>query len=179
MRRPHWLIVAFAVSAAADQQGLADHKSRDAERRIARWNSAEEDAYAPPSCIRVERFQLDGEWSSGNQTAQSHLRFTRMADGRFAVVFNARFSLLDLDESWTLKRTATLDHRGVILNRGVEDHGGIYTRLWPLEVGPYKQVALVPTVVLGDVRRAFQAGGCNHFNAAFECSTCFGQGTVR
>jgi len=175
MKRSAWFITMLAASAVAGQGGIGDQGSRDAERRIARWNAAEEDQYVPPACIRSADFTLEGEWAAGNQWASSSLRFTPKGDGRFDVTFSARWYFVDFGEGWTLKRTAKLSRGAVSLNRAVADLGGTYSRLWPLEVGPYKQVALVPTAVLDDVRRAYKAGGCTHFSAAFECDTCFGR----
>jgi hypothetical protein len=69
----------------------------------------------------------------------------------------------------TLKATARLEGYAVILSRTVDDRGAAYSRMWALEVGPYRTVALVPASCLQDVKRAFEVGGCAYFNAAFEC----------
>ena len=58
------------------------------------------------------------------------------------------------------QRKAHLRRDMVELSRAVDDFSGVYSRLWVLKVGPNGSAALVPTTLLGDVRRAFKAGGC-------------------
>jgi hypothetical protein len=119
--------------------------------------------------------QVEGEWASGGEWVSSQLRFTSRGDGRFEVAFRTHMMFVDFAEGWTLERSASILDGAVVLDRAVEDLSGIYTRLWPVVAGPYKQVVLVPTTVLDRVRRAYSAAGCAHFNAAFECDSCFGR----
>ncbi len=164
-------VLAAAVLAAFPRASAADD-TRDTERHISQWDPASEDAYQPPSCIRAKGVQLEGVWSSGGEWDRSELRFTARGSG-FDVVFATSWTGIDDVLQWTLKRTARLENGSVTLNRAVDDVRSTYRRLWPLEVGPYRTVALVPTSALDDVRRAFKAGGCTFFNAAFECRACF------
>jgi hypothetical protein len=127
----------------------------------------------PPSGVHQGKpFELEGDWSSGDGWAGSHLRFTARGS-QYDVALDTSITLLDTFDSWTLKRTARIERGAIVFNRPVEDFSGIYTRLWALEVGPNRTVVLVPAALLADVRRAYKAGGCTYFNATFECRTCF------
>jgi hypothetical protein len=170
----HLVLVLVACGVVFTRVSRADD-AWDAERGISRWNPAEEDEYVPPECIRAKSFRLEGEWRSGGESNGSTLRFSRSATGAFAVAFATSWTGIDTVLEWKLKRTARVLRGAVVLNRAVAEVGATYTRLWPLEVGPYRTVALVPTSELDDVRRAYAAGGCQFFAAAFECHDCFAQ----
>ena len=174
-------LAAFAVGAALSlvSAASADAPSiqarRDAERRIARWSPATEDRYTPPACIRTAAIELVGGWTSGDESVSSELRFASRNDSRVDVAFSTRMMFVDWAEGWSLERTAEVVDGAVVLDRAVEDLSGIYKRLWPVVAGPYKQVVLVPSTALDKVRRAYSAGGCADFAAAFECKVCFGR----
>jgi hypothetical protein len=174
--KPLALAVLFVVASAwAGDERTPASESREAEKSIDRWDSANEDSYVPPECIRAKALSLEGGWASGTEWNGSELRFSRRAGGNFSVAFATRWTGIDDVLEWKLNRTARLRGGAVVLNRAVVELGATYRRLWALEVGPYRTVAVVPTSELDHVRRAFAAGGCAFFNAAFECRTCFAQ----
>jgi hypothetical protein len=163
MRRSGWtLALAFALSTVA-LPALPERTADTAEGQ-----------FIPAPCIRIDAFRLDGEWVAGDGWASSSFTFAPRRGGDFAVIFATRTSLGGhIDISETAKLIARRDGYAVVLSRPVDDFGAVYGRLWALKVGPDAAVALVPAASLHDVKRAYDAGGCTDFRAAFECRHCY------
>jgi len=174
MRRLAWLAIFMTAGSAAGEVAPGSGANDRVERRISKWKPSEENGYVPPACIRATALRAEGEWNSGDGWSGSQLRLKARRDGAYDVTFSTFIVMLDYPITWALHRTARVEGEAVILNRAVEDaDGGIYRRLWALEMGPDRTVVLAPTTVLQDARRAYDAGGCTWFNATFECRECF------